>query len=221
MCVRLAAALPLLVLLMACEGAATSPSPVTVEPGSDRDDDRATRTARETQATSPDPDGRRPRPGASSGGIWVVDAAGAELGILFRRGSDDNIAHRAIYDIVTVYHPGSGLFFEVTMTDARVRYPATTFFQGSWCGDPVGVGVGGCDTCRAGYGIGLLHGDAWWKAVEGSEWEQATAGSSHDAGVHEDCTAHATFNAKVFPVEPVVGPAPPVGLIAPLRLEWR
>ena len=47
------------------------------------------------------------------------------------------------------------------------------------------------------------------------------AGSSHDAGVNEECTAHATFNAKVYPVEAVTGPAPPTALVAPLRIEWR
>ena len=58
---------------------------------------------------------------------------GQALGVLVRRGSDDNIANRAIYDLVTVFHPGSGLFFEVTMSDGVARYPATTFFAGYDC----------------------------------------------------------------------------------------
>ncbi|MDP6945877.1 MAG: hypothetical protein QF464_17130, partial [Myxococcota bacterium] len=71
-----------------------------------------------------------PLPGVgevTGGGVWVVDSAGQAVGALVRRGSDDNLVYRAIYDLVTVYHPESGLFFEITMTDGLVRHPSTTF----------------------------------------------------------------------------------------------
>lgn len=202
-------------VLLVAGCASPSPDPVAVSPASDSCPPEQARPAESTG------DGPGAAGAGACGALWVVDAAGVDAGVLIRRGSDDNIAHRAIYDIVTVFHPPSGVFYELTMTDGVVRYPGTTFFQGSWCGQPVGVGIGGCTSCRAAWGTGFLHEDTWYGVVGGAEWEQAEAGSSRDAGVDAECTAHSTFNAKVYPIEPVAGLTPPVELAPPLHFQWR
>src|SRR5690606_9164289 len=108
-------------------------------------------------------------PGAtpSSGALWVEDADGVPVGVLVRRGGDDAIAGRAVYDAVMVFHPDSGLFFEATMADGVVRQPAATFFTGASCDTPVGVGSGGCAECRSGYGLAFRHDGAWWRVIGG------------------------------------------------------
>ncbi|PIE17019.1 MAG: hypothetical protein CSA66_06995 [Proteobacteria bacterium] len=158
---------------------------------------------------------------AGAGAIWVEDAAGVAAGVLVRRGSDDNIASRAIYDLVTVYHPDSGLFYEVTMTDGVVRYPATTMFRGYGCDVPIGVAVGACTDCRSGFGVGLRHGDAWWRVRGGVGYEQLAPGSTRSSGLSAECVTHGTSNAKAYPVDRVTGATPPQSLSPPLRFVWR
>lgn len=202
------AALPCLTLLLlanGCGAADEGVDPVEVAPG---DGDGAASDARD--------------PGAASGGaIWVEDADGQVLGTLFRRGGDDQVAGRAHYDLVTVFHPESGLFFEVTMGDGVVRYPVTTFFSGFNCSEPVGVVAGGCDTCLSGYGIGLLHLGRWWRVRGGELASQLSAGSTHASGRASECVAHSTSSARGFPVDEVSGAAPPTQLTPPLRFVWR
>ncbi len=165
--------------------------------------------------------GRRAVSGGEPASLWVVDAVGVAAGLLIRRGSDNNLADRAIYDIITVYDPPSGLFYDLTMSDGVVRYPGTTFFWGPVCAEPVGLGVGGCTDCRAGYGIGFRHEGAWYRVVGGSTFELASAGSTKDSGLAEGCVVHGTTNAKVFPVELVAAASPPLTFVAPLHFEVR
>jgi hypothetical protein len=166
---------------------------------------------------------RDTRPGAetSGHGLWVVDDEGVAVGALIRRGSDDATVGRAIYDFVTVYHPDSGLFFEVTMSDGVIRYPANTFFSGYGCDTPVGIGAGGCAECRSGYGLGFLHKGAWWQVRGGSAFETMGPGSVMKGGLSGECVAHGTSNAKLFPVDRVSGTAPPTSFSPPLSFEWR
>lgn len=154
-------------------------------------------------------------------GLWLEDADGVPLGLLVRRGGDDVTAGRAIYDLVTVYHPASGLFVEVTMTDAVVRYPPNTFFQSGSCDVPVGIGVGPCETCKSAWGIGFLHGGKWYKVRGGAPFEVRGPGSVLKGGLATECVAHGTSNAKVFVVDPVTGTTPPLTLKAPLRFVAR
>ncbi len=160
-------------------------------------------------------------PSPAGGALWVEDADGVTAGVLVRRGGDDAAAGRVIYDLVTVFHPDSGLFFDLTMADGVVRYPATTFFNGSGCGQPVGVTAGGCSECRSAFGLAFLHDGAWWRVEGGATSQQRANGSSRGPGVASPCVAHGSANTKVFPVEAVTGPAPPTTFAAPLRFSWR
>lgn len=178
--------------------------------------------------TTPDatvvPDGTTPdtRPGSSDvSGIWVEDANGVGVGLLVRRGSDDATASRAIYDFVTVFEPVSGLFFEVTMTDALVRYPPNTFFDGFSCDTPVGIGVGPCQECRSAWSLGFLHNSKWYKMRGGATFETRAPGSVLKGGIATECVAHGTASAKVFVVDPVETNAPPVSFAAPLHFVAR
>lgn len=162
-----------------------------------------------------------PGPGSAAAGVWVVDAEGVAAGVLFRRGSDDNIADRAYYDIVTVYHPGSGLFYELTLSDGRVRLPGDVFFTGSRCNTPVGLSVGGCQECRSAPGVGFLHEGQWYRAVPGVLYQQTPNGSVLGSGLAEECVAHGTSNSKAYPVEPVTGATPPTSFAPPLSFDWR
>ena len=175
--------------------------------------------------TAPPPDTRPPdtTPGAGedASGIWVVDQNGADVGLLVRRGSDDATASRAIYDFVTVFHPRSGLFFEVTMTDGVVRYPANTFFEGFGCDVPVGIGVGPCQDCRSAWGLGFFHAGRWYRVRGGAAWETRGPGSVLKGGIATECVAHGTANAKVFVVDPVETDAPPLSFAPPLRFQAR
>jgi len=173
-------------------------------------------------ATAPDTTAPDTRPGASDvSGIWVDDANGVPVGLLVRRGSDDPTASRAIYDFVTVFDPVSGLFFELTMTDGVVRYPANTFFDGFSCDIPIGIGVGTCSDCRSAWNLGFLHKGRWYKMRGGAAWETRGPGSVLKGGTATECVAHGTASAKVFVVDPVETNAPPLTFAAPLRFVAR
>lgn len=210
-------------------GATPGTEPVTVDPATAVEDGGRLAWAAADSAASADDapqvqDALPSQPGAGAGGgLWVVDADGVEAGVLIRRGSDDNVADRAIYDVVTVFHPGSGLFYDVAMSEATVLYPGTTFFNGSTCTVPVGLGVGGCTECRSGAGIGVLHLETWYEVVGGASYEQAAADATISSGVASTCVPHGTFNAKVYPIVglPPGTPTPPTTLAAPLRFDWR
>ena len=232
--------------MMACEEA-DDVSPVRVDPASasqpsgadvsrtsearhadaDRSEDQdEARTARPSDPVDdePSPDRPRTRPASgevSAGGLWVIDSDGQGVGVLVRRGSDDNLVYRAIYDLVTVYHPGSGLFFEITMTDASVRRPSTTFFSTASCDNPVGISYGGCAECRSGPGTALLHDGAWYRVTAGVTYEVTTAGSTLGSGLQDACSSHHTDSAKIFPVTEVTGTTPPKSFSPPLHIAWQ
>ncbi|MEZ4267932.1 MAG: hypothetical protein R3F39_16280 [Myxococcota bacterium] len=171
-------------------------------------------------------DGRAPQdwnPGAGGvgGGIFVVDASGKDVGYLVRRGSDESTAGRSIYDTVTVFHPASGLFFDITMTEAIPLLPATGFFSGAGCATPVGISAGGCATCRAGHGLGFLHEGVWWRVVSGAAREQIANAATRPATADGSCVPHSSSNSPAFPVETVTGTTPPTSFAAPLRFQWR
>jgi hypothetical protein len=177
-----------------------------------------------TTDAPPTPPDARPdaRPGTDSpSGLWVEDAAGVPVGLLVRRGSDDSIASRAIYDFVTVYHPASDLFFEVTMSDALVRLPPNTFFQGFACDTPVGIGIGACTDCKSAYSLGFLHGNRWWRLRGGVPFATMGPGSVMKGGTATECVGHGTANAKLFPVDQATGTTPPTSFAAPLRFVAR
>ena len=227
----------LLLLLSSACGAATSlgactgdkPGPALV----DADDTSTPADVQVDGTTAPDatstPDGTvsdttpaDTRPGTSDvSGIWVEDANGVGVGLLVRRGSDDATASRAIYDFVTVFEPVSGLFFEVTMTDAVVRYPPNTFFDGYSCDAPVGIGIGPCADCRSAWNLGFRHADKWYKMRGGATFETRSPGSVLKGGISSECVAHGTASAKVFVVDRVELNAPPVTYAAPLRFVAR
>jgi len=225
----LALLLALHVLMAACSDvkpgparvdAEDTPSAVDAEPGEGLMPPDATPAS----DSAPSPDTRPPDapPGASDvSGIWVEDQNRVAVGLLVRRGSDDATASRAIYDFVTVFHPQSGLFFEVTMTDGAVRYPANTFFQGFSCDVPIGIGVGPCQDCRAAWGLGFLHAGTWYKVRGGATFETRGPGSVLKGGIATECVAHGTSSAKVFVVDPVEGESPPLSLAPPLRFVAR
>ncbi len=183
----------------------------------------STTDAPPTQPDAP-PDTSRPdtQPGTDTpSGLWVEDAAGVPVGLLVRRGSDDSIASRAIYDFVTVYHPASDLFFEVTMSDAVVRLPPNTFFQGFGCDTPVGIGIGACTECKSAYSLGFLHGNRWWRVRGGVPFATMGPGSVVKGGIATECVGHGTANAKLFPVDQATGTTPPTSFAAPLRFVAR
>jgi hypothetical protein len=125
---------------------------------------------------------------------------------------------RAIYDFVTVYHPDSGLFFEVTMTDGVVRYPEH-LLQGFSC-DVRRHRRRSCQ-CRSAWGIGILHAGRWYKVRGGATWETRGPGSVLKGGIATECVAHGTASAKVFVVDPVEANPPPLSFAAPLRFVVR
>ncbi|MCC6620098.1 MAG: hypothetical protein IT385_02515 [Deltaproteobacteria bacterium] len=218
---RASTALALALSLSACND---KPGPEAVDPADD-----GTTTAPDAPtddappADAPPTDARRDGQGADPdpSGLWVEDADGTSVGLLVRRGSDDQIADRAIYDIVTVFHPPSGLFFEITMSDGKVRYPQNTFFSGYDCGEPMGVAVGACTECKAGYGAGFLHAGGWWRLRGGTTFETMAPGSLYKGGLSTECIAHGTSNAKGFAVQRVVDDAPPLTFAPPLRFVTR
>ena len=169
------------------------------------------------------PRGPSSRPGAdegATGGLWVIDNEGQRVGRLLRRGSDDNLVYRAIYDLVTVFHPESGLFFEVTMSDGVVRRPSTTFYQTASCDNPIGISYGGCAECRSGPGSAILHDETWYQVIPGLTFEVTSAGSTMGSGLQDECSSHHTDSAKIFPVEPVTGATPPSVFSPPLHFAW-
>lgn len=217
------APLALTLLLAAC---ADKPGPAAVEPG----DATATATdASPTGTTTADttsptasadggtPDRPLPSGNPNASGIWVQDADGNPVGLLVRRGSDDQIASRTIYDIVTVFHPQSGLFFEITMSDAVVRYPQNTFFRGFDCQEPIGIGIGSCTDCKSGFGTAFLHNGKWYKVRGGVTWDTMGPDALFKGGMNADCIAHGTSNAKGYPVVQVETNAPPTSFTAPLE----
>lgn len=209
-----------LVLLGACTDKA---GPALVSPADDSDES-TTDTPTADIPTDIPTDTSRPdtQPGTDTpSGLWVEDAAGVPVGLLVRRGSDDSTASRAIYDFVTVYHPASDLFFEVTMSDAVVRLPPNTFFQGFSCDTPVGIGIGACTVCKSAYSLGFLHGNRWWRVRGGVPFVTMGPGSVVKGGSSTECVGHGTANAKLFPIDQATGAAPPTSFAAPLRFVAR
>ncbi|MGM0575242.1 MAG: hypothetical protein ACQEXJ_05890 [Myxococcota bacterium] len=217
------AATAVILLLSAAACGGDEAGPITVEPAPDEGGEDAPRVA--DAPTDGGDDARPPwQPPGGDGdghGVVVETADGVLVGALVSRGSDDSISGRTIYDTVTVFHPDSGLFLTVGMADGSVRLPATVFFSGSQCGEPVGLSAGGCGECRSGYGLGFPHGGTWYRVRGGRTFERTTAGSTMTDGVDPACMAHSVDNAKVFPVEVVTGPTPPTDMAAPLRFAWR
>ena len=157
----------------------------------------------------------------SSPGLWVIDAQDQLVGRLVRRGSDDSRARSALYDRVQVYHPPSGLFFDVTMSDAQVRVPAKVYFKGASCAEPLGVAVGACSECRSGYGVAFLHDQTWYQ-VRGGQLAQVTPNdASLDMGVSATCVPHSSSSTRAFQVEEVVAAAPPGRFFPPLRFHGQ
>ena len=150
-------------------------------------------------------------------GLWVEDQDGVRLGLLVRRGSDDSTASRSIYDIVTVFHPASGLFFEVTMSDGVIRYPVNTYFSGFNCVEPVGVAVGACTECKSAYGLAFLHGDRWYQVEGGQTFQTMGADATMKGGMSTECVAHSTTSAKGYPIRRVENVVPPSSFSPPLR----
>ena len=150
-------------------------------------------------------------------GLWVEDQDGVRLGLLVRRGSDDSTASRSIYDIVTVFHPASGLFFEVTMSDGLIRYPVNTYFSGFNCAEPVGVAVGACTECKSAYGLAFLHGDRWYQGEGGQTFRTMGADATMKGGMSTECVAHSTTSAKGYPIRRVENVVPPSSFTPPLR----
>ncbi|MFO0745195.1 MAG: hypothetical protein U1F43_05885 [Myxococcota bacterium] len=205
---------------LALAACSDKPGPAVVGPGDDTpsSDDTPTTpidSAQPTDAPSTHDSHGGGNPDAS--GIWVQDANGVPVGLLVRRGSDDQIADRAIYDIVTVFNPTSGLFFEITMSDGIVRYPQNTFFRGFDCQDPIGIGIGSCVDCKSGYGAAFLHTGRWFKVKGGVPFETMAPDAVFKGGLNTDCIAHGTSNAKGFPVVQVIENAPPTTFAAPLE----
>jgi len=217
------------VLVLALTACADKAGPAVVPPADVPTDaptaDIPTDSTTDAPPTPPDaPTDTRPdtNPGTDTpSGLWVEDAAGVPVGLLVRRGSDDSIASRAIYDFVTVYHPASDLFFEVTMSDAVVRLPPNTFFQGFGCDTPVGIGIGACTECKSAYSLGFLHGNRWWRVRGGVPFSTMGPGSVVKGGIATECVGHGTANAKLFPVDQAAGTTPPTSFAAPLRFVAR
>lgn len=211
----------LALLLTACGGPKDRVEPVEVSPPSDS----ALPADSAAADSAPAPDARPPADttgaGPTGGGLWVEDANGQLVGWLVRRGSDDSIAHRVIYDIVTVFHPESGLFFEVTMSDGVVRFPNTVYFKDYACANPIGVAAGTCADCKSAFGVGFRHGGRWWRMRGGAAYELMAMGSTLGSGLGGDCVSHGTSNAKGYPVDEVDGPAPPLDFAPPLRFVFR
>lgn len=215
--------LPLLLFLLAA--CADKAAPIKVEPSDSGDlaeTDTPDLTTPSDQTSDQDTPPRDVPLGATpTGGLWVFDANGTPVGLLVRRGSDDVTSGRAIYDFVTVYHPDSDLFFEVTMSDGQVRLPPNTYFSGFGCDTPVGLGVGACTECRAAHSLGFLHGGRWWRLRAGASFAVMGPGSVMKGGLATECVAHGTANAKLFPVDPATGTTPPTSFAAPLRFALR
>jgi len=205
-----------LAALLLIPGACGDPTPAGVDPVEvGAADDTAVDAARPAETDTQAPAAGTP------GNLWVEDAGGQLAGVLFRRGNDDQVGGKAIYDLVTVYHPASGLFYDVTLSDAVVRYPTTTYFGGYNCDVPIGVAAGGCADCVSNYGTGLRHGGRWYRVRGGVTYEQMAPGSTRGAARTTECVAHGTTNAKGFPVDEVVANAPPATFAPPLKVVWR
>lgn len=209
-------ALSLVLGLAACG----APDPASVDPVEVAPADDAPLADAPVDAARPPADTQAPGVG-TPGNLWVEDATGQVAGVLFRRGSDDQMGGKAIYDLVTIYHPPSGLFYDATLSDAVVRYPATTYFAGYNCDVPIGVAAGGCADCVSGYGTGLRHGGRWYRVRGGASFAQMAPGSTRGPARATECVAHGTTNAKGFPVDEVVANAPPASFTAPLEVVWR
>jgi hypothetical protein len=217
----------LMVPAMASACAADKPGPATVVAADANTDSpstadtgappTATAVASDAAAEATPSDTTPPAGIDNPSGVWVEDQDGVRLGLLVRRGSDDSTASRSIYDIVTVFHPASGLFFEVTMSDGLIRYPVNTYFSGFNCVEPVGVAVGACTDCKSAYGLAFVHGDRWYQVEGGQTWQTMGAEATMKGGMSSECVAHSTTSAKGYPIRRVENAVPPSDFTPPLR----
>jgi hypothetical protein len=162
---------------------------------------------------------RRPEPEpAGTGTLRVVDDNGTLVGVLVSR-THRLLENSELYDAVTVFHPPTGLFFSIRMSDASVLLPAKVLFASGNCTGKAAIRAA-CTDCVSGYDLAFYYNNAWYRVAGGASRVQFNYSSYVPEEPGAACAGHGNSNTQAFPVDPL-GPGETPGLfVPPLRFAF-
>jgi hypothetical protein len=157
---------------------------------------------------------------AAGGGLWVVDANGAPVGILVQRGHP-SLSLGAGLDILrdgaVVFSPATGLFFGVQMSSGAVINPRLGVAD-STCAKPVVAGYYTEGNAISGQGYAFVFAGQWYRVQDYKPLELVTCGGTVADGVAGKCAPH-SGTCRGFPVQ-AIAPGLPLQFAAPLQFSW-
>lgn len=162
--------------------------------------------------------------GAPGGGLRVLSADGALVGVLIGRGHPFQATAGAaagatdvLRDSVMVYHPGARLFFGVAMASGAVLSPRLGIADNE-CKTPVVAGYYTDGPEISGYDMAFVWAGAWWRIRGGEPLQLVGCAGMATGGANAKCVPH-SGSCRGFPVEKI-GQALPTSFAAPLRFDW-
>jgi hypothetical protein len=156
------------------------------------------------------------------GGLWVVDGAGAPVGVLVQRGHP-NLASTGpngedlLRDGALVYSPKAGVFFGLQMSTGKVLAPKLGVTDGS-CSEPIVAGYYTADTFVSGQAYAFVFAGKWYRIKDYQPLEQVSCGGTVAAGADGKCDVH-SGSCRGFPVQ-AFAPALPLSFPGPLAFAW-
>lgn len=171
------------------------------------------------QTTAADADALAPSP-ASSGGLWIVDSAGAQVGVLIQRGHPSLSLGSGIdilRDGALVYSPATGLFFGVQMSTGIIINPRLGVADSS-CSAPVVAGYYTEGNAISGQGYAFVFNEKWYRIEPYQPLQLVTCGGTVADGPGGKCAPH-SGTCRGFPVK-MISPKLPLQFKGPLQFSW-
>lgn len=209
----------LLVWTVAAACSRPSTTPLSVEPVTVIDSPDASTTTGGADATT---DTGTPG-GTTTGGLWVVDALGAPVGVLVQRGhpaiaGTGSSQVDLLRDGALVYAPKAGVFFGVQMSTGKVLAPRLGLSDAS-CSEPVVAGYYTDDTFVSGKGYAFVFAKKWWRIKDYAQLAFVACGGTVQDGADGVCQVH-SGSCRGFPVQKMEATLP-VQFAGPLGFAWQ
>lgn len=190
-----------------------------VDAGSNTAGAGADATSGDGQPTTADADAFAPSP-TNSGGLWIVDSAGAQVGVLIQRGHPSLSLGSGIdilRDGALVYSPAAGLFFGVQMSTGIVINPRLGVAD-SACSAPVVAGYYTEGNAISGQSYAFVFNEKWYRIEPYQPLELVTCGGTVADGPGGKCAPH-SGTCRGFPVK-AISPKLPLQFKGPLQFSW-
>jgi hypothetical protein len=164
-----------------------------------------------------------PAASGTAGGLWVVDALGAPIGVLVQRGhpavaGTGSSQVDLLRDGVLVYAPKPGVFFGLQMSTGKVLAPRLGLKDTS-CSEPAVAGYYTDDTFVSGKGYAFVFAKKWWKIKDYTQLSLVSCGGTVQDGADGVCQVH-SGSCRGFPVQKL-DTSLPVQFAGPLGFAWQ